>query len=131
MPSKLGLAFRYEKFDEHDNLVKGNTASFDNSNPDEDFGGSPRISIRYQPIQDVTLRATASQSFLAPTPLQLFQEKFQNFPNLFDPLIGTTLQPPEGVIEGGNPNLLPETTDSVHCRHRLFAEAGAWVNSLG
>ncbi len=108
---ELGLAFRYEKFYVSDNVNKNNRATFDNSNPDEDFGGSPRASLRYSPIEGVTLRATASQSFVAPGPLDLFQEKLQDFPNLFDPLFGTTLQAPEGVIRGGNPALLPETTD--------------------
>ncbi len=109
---ELGLAWRYEKFDIKDNVIKANTASFDNSNPDEDFGGSPRISLRYSPVEGVTLRATASQSFVSPGALQLFQQKFQDFPNVFDPELGTVLQPPEGVIEGGNPALKPETTDS-------------------
>jgi iron complex outermembrane receptor protein len=31
---------------------------------------------------------------------------------LFDPLQGLTLQPPQGVWEGGNANLIPETTDA-------------------
>ncbi|HEY2800285.1 MAG TPA: TonB-dependent receptor [Chthoniobacterales bacterium] len=109
---ELGLAWRYENFTDSDNLVKKPDATFDNSNPEEDFGGSPRLSIRYQPIADVTLRATASQSFLAPSPTQLFQPVIQDFPQLFDPVKGTVLQPPLGVFEGGNTGLSPERTDS-------------------
>ncbi|MBA3964008.1 MAG: TonB-dependent receptor [Chthoniobacterales bacterium] len=109
---ELSLAYRYEKFDLEDNLNKNNNASFDNSNPDENFGGSPRLALRYQPIADLTLRATASQSFQAPSPGQLFNPVIQNFPNLFDPVAGTVLQPPLGVYQRGNPALLPETTDS-------------------
>ncbi len=108
---ELGLAWRYEDFTNRDDLIK-RSASFDNSNPDEDFGGSPRASIRYQPIADVTLRATASQSFQAPGPGQLFAPVIQDFPQLFDPVRGLTLQPPNGVFEGGNPGLQPERTDS-------------------
>ena len=107
---ELGLAWRYEKFDDDDNLIK-QSASFDNSNPDEDFGGSPRISLRYQPIADLTLRATASQSFGSPSPSSLFSSISQNFPQLFDPIKGLTLQPPNGVFQGGNTTLKPETTD--------------------
>ncbi len=106
---EIGLAWRYEKFDNTDNLIK-RSSSFDNSNPAEDFGGSPRALIRYQPIADLTLRATASQSFQAPAPSQLFAQTAQNFPQLFDPLTGGTFQPTD--FESGNVNLLPERTDS-------------------
>ncbi len=109
---EISLAYRYENFTEDDNLRKGFSSTFDNSNPAENFGGSPRIAIRYQPIADVTLRATASQSFQAPRPIQLFGPIIQDFPVLFDPVARTTLQPSLGVFEGGNPALLPETTDS-------------------
>lgn len=108
---EISLAYRYEKFDETDNANKRD-ATFDNANPEEDFGGSPRVSIRYQPIADVTLRATASQSFLAPSAGQLFSPVIQNFPVINDPVIGTTVQPPLGVFQGGNPGLAPEKTDS-------------------
>ncbi len=111
---EISLAYRYEKFDDTNNFNNTaiNSASFDNANPNEDFGGSPRLTIRYQPIADVTLRATASQSFLAPTPNQLFAPVVQDFTVLFDPAIGTTLQPPLGEFEGSNAGLSPEKTDS-------------------
>lgn len=108
---ELGLAYRYEYFDEQDNITRTNHSSFDNSNPDENFGGSPRASIRYQPIEDLTLRATASQSFQAPGPAQLFNPVLQDFPSLFDPVTSSVGQPVAGVFEGGNKGLLPETTD--------------------
>ncbi len=108
---ELGLAYRYEYFDEQDQFIKSNHSSFDNSNPDENFGGSPRLSLRYQPIADLTLRATASQSFQAPSPVQLFNPVLQDFPSLFDPVTGAVGQPVGGVFEGGNKGLLPETTD--------------------
>ena len=109
---ELALAFRREEFTDKDNLVKRPDASFNNSNPDENFGGSPRLSLRYQPIADLTLRATASQSFAAPPPLSLFGPIVQDFPLLFDPLIGELLQPQNGSFEGGSPILKPEKTDS-------------------
>jgi len=114
---EIDLAWRRETFTDNNLLrVTGSPvqteASFVNENPDENFGGSPRVSIRYQPIADLTLRASWGQSFRSPSPTELFTPVFQNFPVLFDPIRGTTLQPPNGVWEGGNTNLIPETTDS-------------------
>ncbi|HEX8678710.1 MAG TPA: TonB-dependent receptor, partial [Chthoniobacterales bacterium] len=111
---ELSLAWRYEKFNLRDQYTH-NTAEFDNSNPDEDFGGTPRLSLRYQPIADLTLRANFNQSFLAPTAFGLFSPAAQNFPSVFDPFDprgGLTLQPPNGVFQGGNLALTPEKTDS-------------------
>jgi iron complex outermembrane receptor protein len=107
----LSLAWRYEKFNDEDQFTKV-TGSFDNVNQNENFGGTPRISIRYQPIADITLRASFGQSFRSPAPSDLFQPTFQNFPQLFDPVKHVTQQPVLGVWEGGNPNLLPEKTDA-------------------
>jgi len=113
----LDIAWRREKFtDTNLLLVTGSptqlVGSFVNENPDENFKGSPRVSLRYQPVADLTLRASWGQSFRSPGPNGLFTPVFQNFPVLFDPVRGTTLQPPNGVWEGGNPNLIPETTDA-------------------
>ncbi len=113
----LDFAWRREEFtDTNLLLVTGSplltNASFVNENPDENFGGSPRLSLRYQPIADVTLRASWGQSFRSPSPNELFTPVFQNFPVLFDPIRGETGQPPSGVWEGGNPGLIPENTDA-------------------
>ncbi|MEY2495479.1 MAG: iron complex outerrane recepter protein [Verrucomicrobiota bacterium] len=107
----LSIAWRYEKFNDRDEYVK-RRSSFDNANQNEDFGGTPRVSLRYQPIPDLTLRATWGQSFRSPSPTALFNPVAQNFPQVFDPLKGATLQPPRGVWQGGNVNLLPEKTDA-------------------
>ena len=64
---EIAVAWRYEKFAMRDNFTKLQ-ASFDNVNEDEDFGGTPRVSLRYQPIADLTLRASWGQSFRSPTP---------------------------------------------------------------
>jgi iron complex outermembrane receptor protein len=108
---EIAIAWRYEKFAMRDNFTKLQ-ASFDNVNEDEDFAGTPRVSLRYQPIADLTLRASWGQSFRSPTPSSLFDPVSQNFPVLFDPVVGVTLQPPEGVWQGGNTALLPEKTDA-------------------
>ncbi|MDQ6911694.1 MAG: TonB-dependent receptor [Verrucomicrobiota bacterium] len=108
---EASFAYRYEHFDEKDQYTH-KTSSFNNSNQNEDFGGSPRVSLRYQPIADLTLRANWNQSFKGPTPTQLFNPVVQDFPVLFDPVQKITLQPPQGVWRGGNTALLPETTDA-------------------
>ena len=110
----IEIAFRYEKFDDKDQFTH-RTGSFDNANPAEDFGGTPRISLRYQPFADLTLRANFNQSFRSPSPANLFDPLIQDFPQVFDPRNpggATTLQPPEGVFRRGNTNLRPETTDA-------------------
>ena len=107
----FAIAWRYEKFDDTDQLTK-RTTSFDNSNSDENFGGTPRVSLRYQPIADLTLRATWGQSFRSPSPDALFDPVNQNFPVLFDVRNRVTLQPPGGVFQQGNIALQPEKTDA-------------------
>jgi iron complex outermembrane receptor protein len=103
---EASFAYRYEKFENIDlfNKSAGNS-TFDN-------GGDPRFSIRYQPIADLTLRASYGTSFLSPTVFQIFNPPAQNFPSLFDIAANQTLQPPGGVFQQGTIGLQPETTDS-------------------
>ena len=105
---EIGAAYRYEEFDDfdlfHQNPLSDHI-SFDN-------GGTPRLSIRYQPVADVTLRANWNQSFRSPQPNTLFDPGTQNFPVVFDPLKGATLQPANGVEQIGNIGLQPEETDT-------------------
>jgi len=114
----MQIAWRYEKFEDRDQYRVGasltptlpTSASFTNANEDEDFGGSPRVSLRYQPIADLTLRASWGQSFRSPTPDTLFNPGAQNFPVLFDPLQANTFQP--SVQQTGNAAVQPEKTDA-------------------
>ena len=113
----LDIAWRREEFTNTNLLLvpgspAATVATFVNENPDENFKGSPRVSLRYQPIADLTLRASWGQSYRAPSPAENFQPVFQNFPVLFDPVTGGTLQPPDGVWGAGSTDLVPETTDS-------------------
>ncbi|MEP6955190.1 MAG: TonB-dependent receptor [Chthoniobacterales bacterium] len=112
---ETSVAYRYEKFDGRDqfgaldpvtgaNLGK-RTATFNNN-------GDVRISLRYQPVQDVTLRASFGESFLSPSTNALFGPVVQNFPVIFDPFSNTVQQPENGVFQGGNTNLRPETTEA-------------------
>jgi iron complex outermembrane recepter protein len=111
----LDIAWRREEFNDSNLLLVAGSplqtaSTFVNENPDENFGGSPRVSLRYQPIADVTLRASWGQSFRSPNPNELYTSVFQTFPVLFDPIIGATSQ--VSTYEGGNPNLVPENTDA-------------------
>ncbi|HSH40276.1 MAG TPA: TonB-dependent receptor [Chthoniobacterales bacterium] len=98
-------AYRFEEFDVKNQLGTKNEATFDNN-------GDVRLSARYQPIADVTLRASFGESFLSPGAGQLFAGTSQNFPVVFDPFTGATLQPARGVIQQGNTGLTPETTET-------------------
>ena len=112
---ELSLAWRYEKFTDTDLYATDplkRVSSFDNVNQDENFGGTPRVSLRYQPIADITLRASWGQSFRSPFPGELFLPIIQDFPVLFDPYDHSTGQPPGGVERQGNTSLIPEKTDS-------------------
>jgi iron complex outermembrane receptor protein len=103
---ELSFAYRYEEFENIDLFDKASgVARFNN-------GGDPRFSLRYQPITDITLRASYGTSFLSPTAFQLLNPPAQNFPSLFDIAANQTLQPPGGVFQGGTRTLQPETTDS-------------------
>jgi iron complex outermembrane receptor protein len=101
---EVALAYRYEEFENEDQLF-GTEAKFNN-------GGTPRISLRYQPIADLTLRASYGKSFLSPSPVNLFDRAGQDFAAVFDPLIGDFTQPPNGVFVSGNPKLTPEKTET-------------------
>ena len=77
-----------------------------------DNGATPRLSVRWQPIDQITLRASYGRSFASPSTTQLFLPNSQNFPVISDPLKGNTGQPADGVFQQGNPNLLPEKTNT-------------------
>ena len=107
---EFAFAYRFEKFKDQDAFKL--QVPFENNRTEFDNGGTMRISGRYQPFADLTLRGTYSESFLSPTSNQQFQPVTQNFPVVADPLNNVTLQPPEGVWQGGNVNLQPENTTS-------------------
>ncbi len=102
-------AVRYEKFDVYagatPGALPGQKASFDN-------GTTPRLTIRLQPIQDLTLRGSWGKSFASPGYGALFSPVTQNFPQINDPFRGVVIQPPDGVFQKGNASLQPEKTDT-------------------
>ena len=113
---ELDFAWRREDFTVT-NLLLGpaspaqTSASFTNENPNENFGGSPSVSLRYQVIPDLMFRASWRQSIRAPNFEELFTPATQVFPILFDPGVSPPEHPP-AVLVGGNPAVKPETTDS-------------------
>ena len=112
----LDFAWRREKFRDSNLLRVARSplqtrASFTNENPDEDFGGSPRVALRYQPNPDLMLRVSWQQSIRPPTFAELFTPIMQVFPVIFGGG-GIIPQPSLGIFEGGNPEVKPETTDS-------------------
>lgn len=75
--SLLAIAGRREEFtDTNLLLVAGSpvrkAANFVNENPEENFGGSPTVSLRYQPTPDLMFRASWRQSIRPPSFDELF-----------------------------------------------------------
>ncbi len=73
-------------------------------------GNVPKFELRYQPIEDVTIRSTYSNSFVAPTLYQLYGPQSTGF----SPSISLNGIPQDQaqVLTGSNPNLVPSTAES-------------------
>ena len=67
----------------------------------------PKITVRYKPFDDLTLRFAYSESFRAPSVQELFTGPLEAFNFVVDPVTHT--QPEVGLITVGNPHLKPET----------------------
>ena len=80
--------------------------------------GVPKFAVRWAPVKDLTLRASYSRSFRAPTLFEFFEPHTENsslFPLILDPLNPggpAMVRPPGGTIIGGSVDLQPERTDS-------------------
>jgi iron complex outermembrane receptor protein len=86
------------------------STSFVNENRDENFGGSPTVSLRYQPTGDIMLRTSWRQSIRPPAFEELFTPVRQTFSVIGNP--GGTLPLAQATWISGNPELSPETTDA-------------------
>jgi iron complex outermembrane receptor protein len=75
-----------------------------------DFGDAakPKVAIRYKPIDDLTLRATYSEGFIAPSLSQLFGTPISGIVSINDPVTGTSYQ--TNSTTGGNPKLKAENS---------------------
>ena len=70
--------------------------------------------LKYQPVKELTLRASRATAFLPPTPAQLIKDPL---PGTFaqpvnDPVTGT--RPSVVTIGGGNPDLKPQNSKSLN-----------------
>ena len=112
----LDIAWRREEFTDHNlrwsSVPRQTQASFVNENPDENFGGSPRVSLRYQPIADLTFRASWGQSFRSPSPAELFQPvaRTSQLCSTRSSAQLSSRRTASGKV--ATPNLVPETTDA-------------------
>jgi iron complex outermembrane receptor protein len=78
-------------------------------NIDED-AKIPKVSIRYQPIHDLTLRATYSNSFIAPNLFQLVGPAASGFTNPIT--LGGVVQDQAQIAVFTNPDLNPSTAEN-------------------
>lgn len=94
----LQLALRHERFD-----VESSGASFNAT--------VPTFGLRYQPIEDLIMRASFGKGFLAPTYSQLAEPVLGTVPvSVNDPRRGGELNGNVFTRGGGNPLLDPETS---------------------
>src|SRR5580700_665497 len=75
-----------------------------------DFGNAakPKIAVRYKPINDLTLRATYAEGFIAPSLSQLFGTPIPGISSINDPVTHTSYSTTS--YTGGNPHLKPENS---------------------
>lgn len=73
------------------------------------------MGVKYQPKNDVIIRISRATAFLPPTPAQLVQNPAPNASTtrVDDPVTGQ-LRVPVQVIAGGNPNLKPQSSESLN-----------------
>ncbi len=124
---ELLLSGRYESLE-----VNGSTQAIFNPTPSpvvsrqtgESSSIDPTIALRWQPIQDVAVRMSWGTGFLPPSVFQVVRVpgNAANNPNITnissgpDPRRGDTASPLNGpgqLVEGGNPDLVPETSENI------------------
>ena len=95
-----------------------------------DFGDTerPKFLARWNPFDSaLTIRATYSEAFHAPTLGELFGGNAQSFPNVTDP-VSTNTEPQVEQRFSGNPNLLPET--AYEWTYGAVVSPGKWWSPL-
>ncbi len=70
----------------------------------------PKVSLRYQPIPDLTIRSTFSNSFIAPNLFQLYGPTATGFSTTIT--LNGNVQDQAQVETGSNPDLIPSTAQS-------------------
>ena len=95
-----------------------------------DFGGTerPKFSLRWQPIDSaLTIRATYSEAYHAPTLSDLFRGVAVQSADVFDPRSPATESPVTTHLSG-NPNLQPET--AYEWTYGAVVTPGKWWSPL-
>ena len=97
-----------------------------------DFGGTerPKFSVRWQPIDSaVTIRATYSEAYHAPTLSDLFRGVIVQNPNIVDPRSpDPTITKTVSTNLSGNPSLQPET--AYEWTYGAVVSPGKWWSPL-
>ena len=70
----------------------------------------PKVTLRYQPIPDLTIRGTFSNSFVAPTLFQQYGPVIAGFSTTIT--LNGNAQDQAQVLTGSNPDLIPSTAQS-------------------
>ncbi|MBL9207510.1 MAG: TonB-dependent receptor [Opitutaceae bacterium] len=72
------------------------------------------VGIKYQPVEEITIRASVASAFLPPTPTQLVRNPVPSatLTNVLDPRTGTTVG--VQILSGGNPDLKPQNAQSFN-----------------
>ena len=81
------------------------------------FGSAakPKLSLRYKPFDDLTLRVSYSESFRAPSLPELFSGATSGFVSITDPALPPPTNTYQVQVQGvGNPHLRPETGYSYY-----------------
>ena len=95
---EVQVAGRYEKF-------SGNVGS----------NFSPKVALKFRATDWIMARVSYTEGFRAPSLQQLFAGEQTSFRNLgFDPYRGNENLASIRVVEGGNPNLKPEESESIY-----------------
>ncbi len=74
---------------------------------------NPTIGVKYQPFEDITIRASTGSAFLPPVTTQLLLNPLPNAGTIviLDPKTNTSY--PVQTISGGNPNIQPQSSRSA------------------
>jgi iron complex outermembrane receptor protein len=94
-----------------------------------DFGGTfnPKLGLRWQPLNNLLLRANAGTGFKAPTLQELYSEEIFSFESVFDPVTGEVVEVP--TLASGNRDLDAEESDN-YSLGLVWDVTNAWNVSL-
>ena len=86
-----------------------------------------RSGLRWQPRDNLLLRASAGTGFKAPTLQELYAKEIFSFESVFDPMTGTVVEVP--TLSSGNPDLDAEESDN-YSLGLVWDVTNAWDMSI-